>query len=222
MTGVTARLMHELKADLDAAGLRGWFLVRDLRTGEEIGIEPDVRVPLASVVKVPLAVAVLDRVASGVLSEATPLRLEPGRSQAIGPVGVTKFHHPAQIALGDVLYLSTSLRDSAAADALFELVPPSAVTQHVQKLGIDGLIVRHRMAELTEPQAEVHVQDDGAGTNTGHSRRDLWGWSPRATTRSCARERWVGARMRRSVGAPVVSPHPGCSRHVYPGARPDA
>lgn len=158
MSAKTARLLRDLAADLDAAGLRGWFLVRDLRTGEELGIDADVPVPLASVVKVPLAVAVLDRVASGELSDAMPLRLEPGRSEAVGPVGATKFRHPAHVALADVLYLSTSLSDSVAADALFDLVPPAAVTEHLRAIGVDGLVVRHRMAELSDTPAEAMVR----------------------------------------------------------------
>jgi beta-lactamase class A len=39
--------------------------VRDLATGREIGIDPDVAYPIASLVKVPLAVAVLDRIHAG-------------------------------------------------------------------------------------------------------------------------------------------------------------
>ncbi|MEK8226392.1 serine hydrolase [Oerskovia sp. M15] len=47
------------------AGLRASVLVRDLRSGRELGIEPDVPYPLASVVKLPLVVAVLERAAVG-------------------------------------------------------------------------------------------------------------------------------------------------------------
>lgn len=155
MSATTTRLLRELTAELESAGLRGWFLVRDLDSGEELGIEPDARVPLASVVKVPLAMAVLDRVAAGALSESTLLRLEPGRSDAVGPAGVTKFQHPAHVALADVLYLSTSLSDSVAADALFELVPPEQVNEHMRHLKIHGLVVRHVLADLADTPAEA-------------------------------------------------------------------
>jgi beta-lactamase class A len=158
MTATTSRLLRDVAAELDAAGLRGWFLVRDLGTGEEVGIDPDVRVPLASVVKVPLAMAVLERVASGALSEDTLLRLEPGNSDAIGPVGVTKFRHPAQVALSDVVYLSTSLSDSVAADALFDLVSPKEVTRYLERVGVEGLVVRHVMADPAAPPAEALVE----------------------------------------------------------------
>jgi len=61
------RVIRELRDQLAAAGLHGSFLVRDLATGEEIGIEPDAEFPIASLVKLPLAVAVLTRIDQGVI-----------------------------------------------------------------------------------------------------------------------------------------------------------
>lgn len=158
MTTRTLRLLRDLRADLDAAGLTGWFLVRDLDSGEEIGIDPDTVVPLASLVKVPLAAAVLDRVARGELLEETPMRLPGGGSRETGPAGLAQFRFPATIALADVVYLSTCLSDNVAADALFDLVSPPEVTQYVRALGVTDLTVRHRLADLTETPAEALVQ----------------------------------------------------------------
>jgi beta-lactamase class A len=60
---VTAeRVIRELRGMLRDAGLSGSYLVRDLSSGDEIGIDPDIEYPVASLVKVPLAVAVLERV----------------------------------------------------------------------------------------------------------------------------------------------------------------
>lgn len=155
MTSGTVRLLRDLRADLDGAGLTGWFLVRDLDSGEEIGIDPDTVVPLASLVKVPLAAAILDRVVRGELSESTELRLAGGGSNAIGPAGLTRFRFPATIALADVVYLSTCLSDNVAADALFDLMDPEQVTQYVRGLGVADLTVRHRLTDLTETPAEA-------------------------------------------------------------------
>lgn len=158
MTSSTARLLRDIRADLDSAGLTGWFLVRDLDSGEEIGIDPDTVVPLASLVKVPLAAAVIDRVAEGDLSEETPMNLTGGGGSETGPAGVSRFRFPATIALADVVYLSTCLSDNVAADALFDLVSPAQVTQYVRGLGISDLTVRHRLSDLTETPAEALVE----------------------------------------------------------------
>lgn len=161
MTSGTVRLLRDLRADLDSAGLTGWFLVRDLDSGEEIGIDPETVVPLASLVKVPLAAAVLDRVAEGELSEGAQLHLTGGGGDEVGPAGLTRFRFPATVALADVVYLSTCLSDNVAADALFDLVEPARVTQYVRSLGIADLTVRHRLSDLTETPAEALVETPG-------------------------------------------------------------
>ncbi|MFD7658543.1 serine hydrolase [Actinosynnema sp. NPDC059797] len=151
--GVT-KVLREARQALDDAGLRGSFLVRDLDTGDELGLDAEVEFPVASLVKVPLAVATLERVARGELDPATPLTVRPGRSAVPGPIGLSKFRHPAVIALDDLLHLSTSMSDSVAADALFALTPPAAVTAELRRLGHDGIAVRHLMADLVDTPAE--------------------------------------------------------------------
>ncbi|SCF25562.1 serine hydrolase [Micromonospora mirobrigensis] len=139
---------------LDEAGLHGAFLVRDLDTGAEIGFDTDTPYPAASLVKVPLAVAVLERVARGDIDPATPVDVPPGRVTTPGPTGLSRFRHPARIAVDDLLYLSTSISDSVAADALFDLVPPDAVAAELRRLRVDGIAVRHRAGELADTPAE--------------------------------------------------------------------
>ncbi|RAN98287.1 Beta-lactamase [Micromonospora saelicesensis] len=123
---------------LAEAGLHGAFLVRDLDTGAEIGFDADTPYPAASLVKVPLAVAVLERVARGELDPATPVDVAPGRIITPGPTGLSRFRHPARIAVDDLLYLSTCINDSVAADALFDLVPPTAVTTELRSWCLVG------------------------------------------------------------------------------------
>ncbi|MFJ3951772.1 class A beta-lactamase-related serine hydrolase [Streptomyces sp. Je 1-4] len=154
------RVTQELRGVLAGAGLSGSFLVRDLFTGEEIGIDPDVEFPVASLVKVPLAVAVLDRIHDGRLDGAAMIDVEPGRIASPGPVGLSRFRHPARIAIDDLLYLSTALSDSVAADALFALVPPTEVNQTLRDAGISGIAVRNPLRDLVETPAEQFDPDD--------------------------------------------------------------
>ncbi|MGN9809328.1 serine hydrolase [Micromonospora sp. BQ11] len=139
---------------LEEAGLHGAFLVRNLDTGEEIGFDADVPYPAASLVKVPLAVAVGERVARGELDPAMPVDVAPGRITTPGPTGLSRFRHPARIALEDLLYLSTSVSDGVAADALFDLTPPAVVAAELGRLGIEGIAVRHRVGDLADTPAE--------------------------------------------------------------------
>jgi beta-lactamase class A len=148
------RVTHDLRGMLADAGLSGSFLIRDLATGEEIGIDPDIEYPSASLVKVPLAVTVLGRIHDGRLDGSTMMDVGPGRITSPGPVGISRFRHPARIAIDDLLYLSMAFSDNAAADALFGLVPPAQVNQALRDAGLTGITVRHRMADLVETPAE--------------------------------------------------------------------
>jgi beta-lactamase class A len=151
---VTASLLRDLRAALDEGGLRGSFLVRDLRSGAELGIDPDRDYPIASLVKVPLAAVTLDRVRRGELDAATQLEVPPGGVTTPGPTGLTRFRHPARVAVGDLVYLSTSLSDGTAADVLFGLTPPPEITRMLAEWGIPGIAVRHLMRDLVQTPAE--------------------------------------------------------------------
>ncbi|MDT0301402.1 serine hydrolase [Streptomonospora wellingtoniae] len=152
--GGESALLRDVRRELDEGGLHGSFLVRDLGTGEEIGIDPDLDHPIASLVKVPLAAATLERVRRGELDGAEPIRVEPGRVTTPGPMGLTRFRHPAWAALEDLVYLSTSISDTAAADALFALTPPAGVARWLESAGLRGLSVRHTLSGLHETPAE--------------------------------------------------------------------
>ncbi|MEU4532539.1 serine hydrolase [Micromonospora ureilytica] len=145
---------------LDEAGLHGAFLVRNLDTGTEIGFDADTPYPAASLVKVPLAVAVLERVARGELDPAMPVDVAPGRITTPGPTGLSRFRHPARISVEDLLYLSISVSDGVAADALFDLIPPAAVAAELRRLRINGIGVRQRVGDLAETPAERLGPDD--------------------------------------------------------------
>ncbi|MFJ1747223.1 serine hydrolase [Streptomyces sp. NPDC088116] len=174
----TESLLRDMRRQLHDSGLRGCLLVRDLRTGEEVGIEPDTPLPAASLVKVPLALATAERIRRGELDGATMLDVRPGRITTPGPTGLTRFQHPARIAIDDLLYLSTCVSDGTAADALFDLTPPAQVAGILLDLGLRGLTVRHTMRELADTPverfdaAEVHLAHalaiDAGTSGRGH------------------------------------------------------
>ncbi|MFF0466819.1 serine hydrolase [Micromonospora zamorensis] len=153
-------VVRNAQAQLDEAGLHGAFLVRNLDTGAEIGFDADTPYPAASLVKVPLAVAVLERIARGELDPAMPVDVLPGRITTPGPTGLSRFRHPARVAVDDLLYLSTAVSDGVASDALFDLTPPAAVAAELERLRIDGIAVRHRAGDLADTPAERLGPDD--------------------------------------------------------------
>jgi beta-lactamase class A len=154
MTTGTERLLGELRRTLRDGGLYGSFLVRDLETGDEIGIDPDIELPVASLVKIPLALVTLERIRRGELDGAAMIVVPPGRITTPGPTGLSRFQHAAHIAVEDLLYLSTCISDNSAADALFALTPPDRVGAVLHEFGLRGIAVRHTMRELMETPVE--------------------------------------------------------------------
>ncbi len=142
-------LIAQLRDRLAEAGLIGSFLVRNLGTGEEIGIDPDVGYPIASLVKVPLAIAVLEAIRAGRLDGARMIEVVPD-PERVPPIGIGRFAHPVHIAVRDLLYLAVAISDNAAADALFALVPPSEVDRTLTDCGLRGIAVRHPMRDLVD------------------------------------------------------------------------
>lgn len=159
-------LISELVAELDDAGLRGSFLVRDLRSGREIGIEPDVAHPVASLIKIPLAAATAERIRRGEIDGATELLVLPGQVTTPGPTGLSRFRHPARVAVDDLMYLAMALSDNVAADSLFGITPPAQVTRMLREWGLRGITARHRVGDLSETPAE---RFDTADVHLAHS-----------------------------------------------------
>ena len=174
----TQRVIQRLRRRLAEGGLSGSFLVRDLETGQEIGIDPEVELPIASLVKVPLAVAVLQRIHAGRLDGGRMIEIRPEERGGRPGVGLSRFRHPARVAVEDLLYLSLAISDNVASDALFALVPPAEVQRALHAMNLTGITVRHAMSELEQSPADVltreqvhlaHLLAIGAGTaGRGH------------------------------------------------------
>ncbi len=158
--GALLDVAESISADWEAIGVRGSFLARNIETGEQLGFDVDASFPIASVVKVPLALTVLDRVARGELESAKPLTVDPARS-SVGPTGLAVFQHPATVAVGDLLYLMLAISDNASADALLQLVSPADVDGALRTWGCSGIRVRHELDRMYECAAGVSGNDFG-------------------------------------------------------------
>lgn len=177
------RALWQAAQQLRSAGLEASLLVRDLAGGEELGIAPDRVYPLASVVKLPLAVAVCQRIARGALDPAAQVELSPDPRRVPlgdpGPPGTSAFAHPAVVAVEDLLHLAVSLSDNRAADALFTMVAPQAVQEEVVALGVAGFVITSDTSALTS--GVVGAASGLGNTGTARAAADLLQeiWRPR-------------------------------------------
>lgn len=152
------RLASTIHDNWSRLGVTGHFLARNIDTAEELGFAVDVPVPLVSVAKVPIALAVLQEISDGTLDPARQVRIDPETS-SLGASGVAAFGYPATIAVGDLLHLMLAASDNASADAILDLVGLDAVAERLRSWGCPGIVIRHRMQRLYECAAGVAGKD---------------------------------------------------------------
>lgn len=137
-TALEARLRAIVRR---APGLCG-VAAKDLRTGAVARVNADTAIPLLSVVKLPVAVVVLDGVDQGRWSLSTPVML---LSQDMHPRGELGDRFPrggGPVALRRLVDLMVTRSDNTAADALMRLVGgPRAVTAWLEQHAIHDLRV---------------------------------------------------------------------------------
>lgn len=148
-----APFLESVRDELARAGLRASIIVRDLGSGRELALDADTPTPAASLAKIPIALAVLARIADGRLDGATRVEVPAGDPAHALP-GTTRFRHPSVVALDDLVSLALTISDNGAADALLRLVPPTEVTAELDALGIRGIAVRHPFADLSDTPLE--------------------------------------------------------------------
>lgn len=153
----TAELLavaETIARDWARLGVHGHLLARNLDTGDELGFDAGQLVPIASVVKVPIALTVLDQIAQGRLTAARQLTVDH-ETASLGPTGTASFRYPATLAVGDLVMLMLTISDNAAADRLLDLVGLDRVTACLADWGCPDIRVRHRMQHMYESAAGV-------------------------------------------------------------------
>lgn len=127
--------------------MNGHFLARNIDTGEQLGFDVEVPVPLASVVKVPIALAVLERTVDGSLDPAKQITMDPATS-SLGQTGIAAFRYPTRLAIGDLVYQMLALSDNASGDVLLDLIGIDALAERLHAWKCAGISVRHRLQRM--------------------------------------------------------------------------
>ncbi|MER8024543.1 serine hydrolase [Glutamicibacter protophormiae] len=139
------QLITRIRSSLADAGLKARILVRDLDSGRQAGIDIHDSMPMASLAKIPVALSVCAKITAGELNPVAELVVSPGKYTLPGPTGISRFRHPARIALVDALSLSVSMSDNSSTDALLREIGVDAVNRMLSELKIEGMILRHFM-----------------------------------------------------------------------------
>lgn len=155
---------HRIREAFREAGVRGWVHARPVgmpdhapRTdgghGDEVGVDADVPVPMASVYKVLLAVAWARLVADGELDARARVTV-PAQNRTPGPTGLSVMDDEATLSQRDLVTSMLTVSDNAAADVLLDLVGLERVRAVVEDAGLSSTTVfggvRHHQRLLLE------------------------------------------------------------------------
>ncbi|HUP18702.1 MAG TPA: serine hydrolase [Gemmatimonadota bacterium] len=165
----------------DAGGVLGVAGIH-IESGRRIEWNGSELFPMASVVKLPIALAVLERVDAGRLALSDTIRIapqevRPGRSlQGAGPVTVSR-----------LLELMLRESDNTAADALFAVIGgPGPVRDRLAALGVDGIDVSRTEGRMLSDWAGLPPPPVGRDWSGTEFYRLLDGVPPAARRRAAA------------------------------------
>lgn len=162
------------------------IVAKHLGNGAIARVNSNARIPLLSVVKLPVAVVVLDGVDQGRWSLSTPITLLAQDMHPRGELGDRYPRGGGPVSLYRLLDLMTTRSDNTAADALMRLVGgPLAVTEWLERHGIRDLRVDRTERSLGN---DWHGLAPGADTmGSAEAIRELRAQVPAAVHDSAAR-----------------------------------
>ena len=154
-----AGLEAQLRAITDRAPARCGVVAKNLSNGAIARVNPDERIPLMSVVKLPVAIVVLDGVDRGRWTLDTPITLLPHDMHPRGWLGDRYPRGGGPVSLYRLLDLMMRFSDNSAADALMRLIGgPSVATEWLE---------RHDIHDLRVDRTERDLGDDWYGLGPG-------------------------------------------------------
>lgn len=129
--------VEEIRDLFAAAGVRGRLHARpvDPTDQAEVAVSANEPVVMASVYKLPLLVAFCRAVDDGVLDPVEPVRLEPAGRTA-GETGASVMSDPVTMSRRDLARSMITVSDSAAADALLDVIGLDRVRDLLAALGL--------------------------------------------------------------------------------------
>lgn len=140
-----------------------------LESGERVGLRSDEALPMASVVKLAIAIAAMADVESGALKLSTVISIGPDDYRhGWSPLADRKKGNPTTITVREAIELILIDSDNTASDALQRTVGgPERVMASLRRLGIAGVDVSRSMRELGSALDELGgANGDGAAAAT--------------------------------------------------------
>ena len=148
---VEPQLERRLKTISDGAQGTVGLSVVHIESGKTISINSKAQLPLYSVFKLPLAIAVLKEVEENRLRldqqvQATPAEIVPGT-----PGNTALWERPVSYSVDQLIDFSIARSDNTSAEKLLQLVGgPAKVTERMRSLGFQNLDIHSTVAEYVK------------------------------------------------------------------------
>jgi beta-lactamase class A len=159
--------VEELRLISRDAGVTAW--VHATRLGgppAEVSLEGEAPVAIASLYKLPLAIAWADLVAAGDLDAHERLTLSADRVP--GPTGIAMLLDDVTLTMRDSVRLMLAVSDNAAGDAILDRVGPVRLRRRIEEWGLTSTSVRYGSTESLR-----RVQRETGASSTALAERAL-------------------------------------------------
>ncbi|MBM6621968.1 serine hydrolase [Micrococcaceae bacterium RIT802] len=152
---VAERAEAAIRATFADAGCEGWLHAAPIPASasqappSSVSVDAHRPVAMASVYKLPLAIALAREFDAGSLDPGEQVAIDPTTTTA-GPSGVSLLRHPARLSLRDLAVSMMAVSDNAAADLLLARVGLAAVDAVLRDAGCRATRVRFGTAGMHE------------------------------------------------------------------------
>jgi len=177
------------------------YAAMNLDTGKVIRQRADERFPMASVFKLPIAIALLQRVDKGEVFLTKEVTITPDQfSPGYSPLRDSANGKPVTVTIGRLLELMLGESDNTAGDYLLGVAGgPAAVTKCMRELGANGIRVdrpeRETIADLRKPGGAARYAKDPRDTSTPNAMLTLLVKLQRAQVGLSAESREIALRI---------------------------
>ena len=125
----------DLRALFERAGVDGFLHAVDIKSGQEVGLEPDAPVVTASTFKIAVLVELFRQADAGAI-DLTEQVTVPVDQRAPGPTGLSVMLDPVSMSWRDLAQSMIVVSDNAATDVICERVGLDNVNRSMRDLGL--------------------------------------------------------------------------------------
>ncbi|HEX8852777.1 MAG TPA: serine hydrolase, partial [Pyrinomonadaceae bacterium] len=146
---VDEELTERLRKICARAGGNIGVAVVHVETGRTVAFEGARHLPLYSVYKLPLAIAVLKDVEEGRLRLEQKVRITPDEASPGARANSDLWRKPVEFSIAELIELSVTRSDNTSSDKLLQLVGgPATVTRRMREFGFEGIDIHSSSREF--------------------------------------------------------------------------